>query len=1083
MLTIMEQDELARKRITTEINSNFFVEAAAGSGKTSSLVDRMTAMIGAGIDVSRICAITFTRAAAKEFYNRFQKQLMERSREEEDEVRRTRFSEALRNIDLCFMGTIDSFSDMLLHEHPVEAGIPSETTVCADKEATPAYLAEYVRIKRGEYSPELQRKYELFRSVQMKPDAVFENCIGIFAGLREADFVYSPPEDTDVNTRYTNWKYRLVRTLQYLHEHPEYVGTVKPSQAILERLPYFISVLRKPWNEQIGNVLKVFKEMNELRLGADSQKQPVTPESIGLELTDVFEPHENAKGKLDYYILNLIETDVYKDLKKLQYAATIDFFVSASREIAAEMQSSGILTFHNALLTLRDMLRRDAENGGRLIRHIAERHSYYLVDEFQDTNPLQSEVVFYLAAQDPQPDWKACIPRPGALFIVGDPKQSIYRFTGADIGAFLRVRSLFEKQAGEVLTLSKNFRSTAKLRRFFNTVFPDMLHEILDVQSAYHQIPISNDKEYIGFSGVYTYRSTVSSRGAMLDDPQLVCEVVKRLIGNPAVRLKNGKLPKYSDIKIIANQKKQTASIAKELTANGIPVRVEGKIEFLECAGLSEAVRLYAAAANPQDAMAVFNALTAKTFRICEDEITRFCGIGGRLNAFADQDEVLTAFPLIQKALEKIKEYANAGTVQSCSGLFEMITDHEQVFAGTGSDTLEAYCFAVELLRQAENAGEIMDHKSAAEFLNKLLTDPDKERCVSLSPDDNRVHIANLHKVKGLQAPIVILADPTATKHEPILRVVRSLDRTECRIFKLKNGNSTIAETDAFSSDSESEEKCLAAEKERLLYVAATRAESILIIGDSVTETGEPFDKNPWKVFLESAEGPVTQFIPENPTAITVPEPRADGTEMYEKAAAQSVLADTSVNAPTYQIRIPSRMKLKPVTAEEPEDQPEREPLDRNAALTGTLVHRLMECIVSGGIPADTNMLISSILHEYEAEEQVYRPLLKKVLDTITHGGYPQENGVPTDLLTVLRDADEVYCEVPFCQQRGSEIVKGIIDLLYCSGSEWHIVDYKTNAERSRLAEKYAAQLAAYTEAVREIIGVEADAGIYHIDV
>ncbi len=1083
MLTIMEKDELARKRITTEIDRNFFVEAAAGSGKTSSLVDRMTAMVGAGIDVSKICAITFTKAAAKEFYSRFQKQLMERSREEQDVVQRARYAEALRNIDLCFMGTIDSFSNMLLHEHPVEAGIPSETTVCADNEEASAYLAEYARIKRGEYSPELQRKYELFRCVQMKPDAVFEKCIGTFAGLREADFVYNPPEDTDVNTRYTNWKYRLVRTLQYLQEHPEFVSKFSDSSKAYDQLSRAIPELRQSWNDRIGNVINTMKNISLLRLGFDKQKTVVSPQEINAEYPDIFDQHENKAGKLDYYYLNLTETDVYRNLKKLQYAATIDFFVSASREIAAEMQSSGILTFHNALLTLRDMLRRDAENGGRLIRHIAERHSYYLVDEFQDTNPLQSEVIFYLAAQDPQPDWKACIPRPGALFIVGDPKQSIYRFTGADIGAFLRVRSLFEKQAGEVMTLSKNFRSTAKLRRFFNTVFPDMLHEILDVQSAYHQIPISNDKEYIGFSGVYTYRSTVSSRGAMLDDPQQVCEVVKRLIGNPAVRLKNGKLPKYSDIMIIANQKEQTANIARALTANGIPVRVEGKIVFSECAGLSEAVRLYAAAADPQDATAVFNALTAKTFRISEDEITRFCGIGGRVNAFAEQDDALAAFPSIQHALTKIREYANTGAVQSCSGLFEMIADREQVFAETGSDALEAYCYAVELLRQAENAGEIMDHKSAAEFLTKLLTNPDKERCVSLSPDDNRVHIANLHKVKGLQAPIVILADPTATKHEPILRVVRSHDRTECRIFKLKNGNSTIAETDAFSSDSESEEKCLAAEKERLLYVAATRAESILIIGDSVTETGEPFDKNPWKVFLESAEGPVTQFIPENPTAITVSEPRADGTELYEKAATQSVLADTSVNAPTYQISIPSQMKLKPVTAEEPEDQPEREPLDRNAALTGTLVHRLMECIVSGGIPADTNLLISSILHEYEAKEQVYCPLLKKVIDTMTHGGYPQENGVPTDLLTVLRDADEVYCEVPFCQQRGSEIVNGIIDLLYCSGGEWHIVDYKTNVERSKLDEKYAGQLAAYAEAVREIIGVEADAGIYHIDV
>ena len=128
-------------------------------------------------------------------------------------------------------------------------------------------------------------------------------------------------------------------------------------------------------------------------------------------------------------------------------------------------------------------------------------------------------------------------------------------------------------------------------------------------------------------------------------------------------------------------------------------------------------------------------------------------------------------------------------------------------------------------------------------------------------------------------------------------------------------------------------------------------------------------------------------------------------------------------------------------------------------------------------------MLISAILREFDAEDAKYRLLLGKVFDAITHGGYPQENGAPTDLLMVLRQADEVYCEVPFCQQRGSEIVHGVIDLLYRTGDAWHIVDYKTNAEQKQLAEKYAAQLDAYKDAVREIIGVAADAAIYHIDV
>ena len=123
MNDLIQKDLTARDRIVSDIASNFFVEAGAGSGKTTVLVKRMVAMVEAGIDVSRICAITFTKAAAGEFYSRFQKALIERSSAETkgnalrapgelgdptDETRK-RCREALTNIDLCFMGTIDSF--------------------------------------------------------------------------------------------------------------------------------------------------------------------------------------------------------------------------------------------------------------------------------------------------------------------------------------------------------------------------------------------------------------------------------------------------------------------------------------------------------------------------------------------------------------------------------------------------------------------------------------------------------------------------------------------------------------------------------------------------------------------------------------------------------------------------------------------------------------------------------------------------------------------------------------------------------------------------------------------------------------
>ena len=102
----IDNDQLSRDKIKNDISSNYFVEAGAGSGKTSVLVERMASMVEKGIDISKICAITFTKAAAGEFYARFQNRL---TRSQSENAKR-----ALQNIDLCFMGTIDAFCNMIL---------------------------------------------------------------------------------------------------------------------------------------------------------------------------------------------------------------------------------------------------------------------------------------------------------------------------------------------------------------------------------------------------------------------------------------------------------------------------------------------------------------------------------------------------------------------------------------------------------------------------------------------------------------------------------------------------------------------------------------------------------------------------------------------------------------------------------------------------------------------------------------------------------------------------------------------------------------------------------------------------------
>ena len=162
-MSSLELDSNSRNSIVRDIDKSFFVEAGAGSGKTTMLVSRMTAMVEAGIEVDNICAITFTKAAANEFYERFQKLLIERSNpnykwedkgyagqlREPTDITRERCAKALKNIDLCFMGTIDSFCNMILSEYPIVAGIPSDSTLITDIEASLMYSQYFVKVCEG----------------------------------------------------------------------------------------------------------------------------------------------------------------------------------------------------------------------------------------------------------------------------------------------------------------------------------------------------------------------------------------------------------------------------------------------------------------------------------------------------------------------------------------------------------------------------------------------------------------------------------------------------------------------------------------------------------------------------------------------------------------------------------------------------------------------------------------------------------------------------------------------------------------------------------------------------------------------
>ena len=1110
-----DHDTNSRNLIVSEIHQNFFVEAGAGSGKTTMLVSRMDAMVEEGIDIRKICAITFTKAAAAEFYERFQKLLIERSNpdyvwvdtghagqlpEPTPETRRL-CAQALQDIDLCFMGTIDSFCSMVLSEHPSEAHIPSDATIVSDQEAEVFYKQMYVKICSGEYGENLAEMSRMFRAFHRNAEDVFVEGETVIMGNRNVYFHYPRTEYTDIDREFAEDRQEVLHALECLIAHPELKEEgKKDSREAWENIQNIYKTLRKTWSYNISGILYALKQFGNLRVKKDAL------DDYGPSLGGLFVPG-GSKGK--WLECNVCaEKGVYTRLIDLRYSVSMTFLQECVPVLEKAMRDKGYMTFFDCLYYLRNMLRDDAEAEGKLIRYIYDRHSYFLIDEFQDTNPMQAEIFFYLSSEHPVPQWYDCVPRQGSLFIVGDPKQSIYRFRSADVASFLRVKELFEKCGGEILSLSRNFRSTREVCRYFNRVFTDLLPEQTINQSKYEEIPLT-DKTTKDFQGIYTYTAYTGKaieEHSDETDPLQIGRIIDTLVDNEkyTITTKEDKIPRkirYSDIMVITYGKNKLGPIMDALDARGIPVKVEGKVLFNANEALQETYKIYAAAADADDEIALYGALTGKLIGLSKEEIIRYKDNGGIVSLRAEFNPEVCQDNTTLHVAEKItalRDLCQKAQKLSPAALFTRVMEEYRIYETVEADNLEVICYTLELLRDAERSGEVVSLKNGSAYITDLLADmSDKERCLSLNDTLDAVHMANLHKVKGLEAPVVILAASPTFNRANEIRIVHG-ERTEGYLFSLprRNANGSYFETKLYEEQKEEEKEASKAEVQRLIYVAATRARNTLIICDSIGAKDR--HDSVWNPIMKEYELPdfFRYITREDVREQEIPETE-NAAELYETAEKESALNNHHAERATYHIANPSRQTISSKMKDSQEiivseDTEELSGVHRFPALLGSMTHKLMEMLVVTKNRISIEVAVAEILGEYLTEET--RPYeedladaLRSVAQKMRTGGYLQDNGLPQDMLNTLLQAEEVYCEVPFSYtdvtRKGNTLWNGVMDVIYCTEGKWHILDYKTNADGSDLDQRYLAQMSAYTKAFRMITGEEADALTYHIDI
>jgi ATP-dependent exoDNAse (exonuclease V) beta subunit len=516
---------------------------------------------------------------------------------------------------------------------------------------------------------------------------------------------------------------------------------------------------------------------------------------------------------------------------------------------------AGQLDFMDLLLYARELLRHD---GARA--QLQRDYQRIFVDEFQDTDPLQAEILLLLAAADPaERDWRKATPAPGKLYVVGDPKQSIYRFRRADASLFGVCRDLTDS-SDAAPKLTRSARSTRNIQNFVNAAFASSIPDYLPLEGGVDDPPQQPTvvalpmPEPYGTRNLSNFRIEACSPGAVAAFIQWLCsEACQWKVRNRSTGARE-KI-KQEHVCILFRRFTNfgtdlTQEYVRALEARGIAHLLVGSKSFHrreEVGTLRTALR---AVEWPDDELSVFAVLRGSLYAVLDDTLLKFRNAHGRFHPMRELPEDLDPeFYPIRNAFETLSQLHRRRNYRPIADTIHELLEATRAHAGfafrKGGERVLANVFRLtDLARSFEASGAATSFRAFVEYLENEYETGDAGEAPILEQEGGGVQLMTVHKAKGLEFPVVILADLTAkltgpqggdryTNPEKRLCAQRLL---WCAPWELLDAAEEEAKAD--------EEEAL-----RVAYVAATRARDLLV----VTTIGEEDRQGGWLSPLHEA--------------------------------------------------------------------------------------------------------------------------------------------------------------------------------------------------------------------------------------
>ena len=826
-----------RNAIQNDLDSTLVVEAAAGTGKTTALVSRILSVVSSGRgELSRLVAVTFTEKAAGELKLRLRGEL-EKARTEarakgDDEVR-TRLDRGLAQLEEAHVGTIHGFCADLLKQRPLQAGVDPLFEVATEEEKD--------RLCRRVFDRWLQEKLSDpppgVRRLMRRPAHWDEGPV---------DSLYKAAYDLlDVRDFPARWKTRPFEREAEIDALAERAFSLaeKAAKAVSDRDYLFLD---------LADLLAFVQDLKGQEQVSGRRDYDALEHRLGsLKLGKRKGRGPYAEGIVREKLL--AERDALaEDLASFQRRARADLAAHLQNELGelvdryeAMKSKRGRLDFLDLLARARDLLKENPE----VRRELQSSFTHIFVDEFQDTDPLQAEILLLLAAENPaEDDWHKVVPVPGKLFLVADPKQSIYRFRRADVALYQRVKNQLVRAGARRVHLTVSFRSVPGIQELVNSTMKEAMkptaenHQADYVELHAHRATTEGQPAVVALPIPRPYGTwdKVTFYAIQRSEPLAVASWVRWLLEESASlgwRVSSrGSEPRPvapSDVCLLFRRFKSfgrsvTQPYVDALSALDIPHVLVGGRGFHQREEI-EAMRVaLAAVERPDDELSVFSTLRGPLFSLGDESLFLFRSRHGPLHPFRATPGALEEdASSIREALDVLASLHRDRNRRPVALTIRKLLDQTRAHAGfalwqAGDQVLANILRLLQIARTFEESGGL-SFRGFVDHLDSLSEVSDRSEQNMIEDGVEGVRLMTVHKAKGLEFPVVILCEITtpfssgASRHVDPDRKLVAMKLAGGSPWELLEHEDSEAERDR-------------AESLRLLYVAATRARDILVV-------------------------------------------------------------------------------------------------------------------------------------------------------------------------------------------------------------------------------------------------------------